>query len=77
MINLDDLVNIDLSQIPDEYKQELLELLELREVWLKYNKLSSFDPYKFQRDFYKASATFKRRFLCAANRKSYTEYVAV
>lgn len=64
-LNLD---NIDLSLIPAEYKEELLELLERRAEYIKYNKLSTFDPYKFQMDFYSASADYKRRFLCAANR---------
>lgn len=63
-----DFDNIDFSLIPDEYKEELIYLLEKREEWIKYNKLESFDPYKFQRDFYKASAEYKSRFLCAANR---------
>lgn len=74
-----DLKNIDFSLLPDEYKAELLELLEKREEWIKYNKIDSFQPYKFQQDFYAASANYKRRFLCAANRvgKSYSEAVEV
>ncbi|MGL5013263.1 MAG: terminase large subunit domain-containing protein [Bacteroidales bacterium] len=75
-LNLD---NIDLSLIPAEYKEELLELLERRAEYIKYNKLSTFDPYKFQMDFYSASAEYKRRFLCAANRvgKSFSEAAEV
>ena len=63
-----DLSNIDFSTLPDEYKAELIELLEKREEWMKYNKLASFEPYDFQKQFYGASKGFKRRFLCAANR---------
>ncbi|MGL5014212.1 MAG: terminase large subunit domain-containing protein [Bacteroidales bacterium] len=74
-LNKIDLSTIDFSLIPDDYKHELIELLEKREEYIKYNKLEGFDPYKFQRDFYKASASYKRRFLCAANRvgKSFSE----
>lgn len=64
-LNLQD---IDFSLMPDEYKAELIELLEKREEWMKYNKLSSFCPYEFQIKFYNASKEYKRRFLCAANR---------
>lgn len=69
-MNLDniDLSTIDFSLIPHEYKEELIQLLEKREEWIKYNKLATFKPYKFQTDFYDASAKSKRRFLCAANR---------
>lgn len=63
-----DIDNIDFSLIPDEYKAELLELLEKREEYIRYHKLEDFEPYEFQRKFYKASKTYKRRFLCAANR---------
>lgn len=63
-----DLSNIDFSTLPEEYKAELIELLEKREEWMKYNKLSSFQPYEFQKKFYEASLQYKRRFLCAANR---------
>ena len=74
-----DLSNIDFSTLPDEYKAELIELLEKREEWMKYNKLSSFEPYDFQKQFYGASKKFKRRFLCAANRvgKSFSEAAEV
>lgn len=67
-LNKIDLSTIDFSLIPSDYLQELIELLEKREEYIKYNKLESFDPYKFQKDFYGASSKYKRRFLCAANR---------
>ncbi|ENN9981081.1 terminase family protein [Vibrio vulnificus] len=60
-------------------KLEYLELLEEKARRIEYNakyyKLSSFKPYPFQSDFYRASKYYKRRFLCAANRvgKSYSE----
>lgn len=65
---MNDLTSIDWSRVPDEYKEELLELLSAREEWLKYNKLDSFEPYEFQKRFYKASNDYRFRFLCAANR---------
>lgn len=71
--------NIDFSQIPDDYKNEIVELLEARDKYIKYNKLEQFTPYKFQQDFYKASEEFRFRFLCAANRvgKSFSEAAEV
>ena len=63
-----DMSNVDLSRIPEEYKEELLELLGMRDEYLKYHKLERFQPYEFQKKFYAASKMYKRRFLCAANR---------
>lgn len=59
---------MNLENIPEEYKAELLELLERREEYKKYNKIEFFKPYDFQLKFYASSAEYKRRFLCAANR---------
>lgn len=58
-----------------EEKEELLALLEMREDYDRYNKIENFGPYDFQKKFYAASKTHKRRFLCAANRigKSFSE----
>lgn len=74
-----DINKIDFSLIPDDMKMEILELLEKREEWIKYNKLEKFGPYKFQKDFYAASKKYKSRFLCAANRvgKSFSEAAEV
>ncbi|MGL5013149.1 MAG: terminase large subunit domain-containing protein [Bacteroidales bacterium] len=75
---MDDM-NIDWSLIPDDYKEELLELLYAREEWVKYNKLETFAPYEFQKRFYDASKDYRFRFLCAANRvgKSFSEAAEV
>lgn len=64
-----DFDGIDLSKLSFEEKLELLELLEERESYWKYNKIKKFIPYNFQKTFYAASADYQRRFLCAANRK--------
>ncbi|MGL4352738.1 MAG: terminase large subunit domain-containing protein [Aeromonas popoffii] len=74
-----DLSKMDLSLIPAEYKAELLDLLEKREEYRRYNKLEYFRPYDFQMKFYESSAKYKRRFLCAANRvgKSFSEAAEV
>jgi len=74
-----DFDNIDLSTIPEELREELLELLELREEYIRYHKLEQFTPYEFQRKFYAAGKMYKRRFLCAANRvgKSFSEAAEV
>lgn len=74
-MNLDDLKDIDLDSLPLDIKQEIIELLELREKAIKYNAVDQFSPYEFQRKFYAASKDFRFRFLCAANRvgKSFSE----
>ena len=41
-------MEINLDNIPDEYKQELLDLLEKKAQWEKYNSLEKFSPYEFQ-----------------------------
>lgn len=72
-------MEINLDNIPDEYKKELLDLLEKKAQWEKYNSLEKFSPYEFQKKFYGASKEAKRRFLCAANRvgKSFSEAAEV
>lgn len=72
-------IKIDWSLVPDDYKEELLELLSQREEWIKYNKLDSFKPYEFQKSFYEAGKDYRFRFLCAANRvgKSFSEAAEV
>jgi len=70
-VKTDDISTFDLSHIvhlTDSQKEELLELLEMRSKWYKYNKILSFEPYDFQKKFYDASSKYKGRFLCAANR---------
>ncbi|WKV17055.1 terminase large subunit [Salmonella phage PKM.Hi.22.6] len=74
-----DFNEIDLDSLPEHIKWEIIDLLEERERVIKYNRINEFEPYEFQKNFYSASAKFKRRFLCAANRvgKSYSEAVEV
>lgn len=70
-----DLATLDLSGYSEEQLDALLHLLQEEEAYYKYNKIVTFMPYEFQKKFYKASADYQRRFLCAANRigKSYSE----
>ncbi|WXX18530.1 hypothetical protein TacPo2_75 [Pantoea bacteriophage TacPo2] len=73
---LEDLIRqYDLSTMSPDEKIELLELIQMREEYIRYNALDAFKPYKFQTDFYAAGRMYKRRFLCAANRigKSFSE----
>ncbi|MCS5736745.1 terminase large subunit domain-containing protein, partial [Herbiconiux daphne] len=58
-----------------DQKQILLSLLQEKDKLRRYNKISHFDAYEFQRKFYAASKDHRFRFLCAANRvgKSYSE----
>ena len=74
-----DFNGIDLSCVPSHIKEDLLELLQQRADWFKYNKLKRFEAYPFQQMFYEASAKYKGRFLCAANRvgKSFSEAAEV
>lgn len=66
---------MDLGKMSFEEKRELLEMLEAKADYLKYNVIEQFTPYEFQLKFYGASTDYKRRFLCAANRvgKSFSE----
>lgn len=74
-LDLIDFDNLDLSQLTAEQKLELIDLLSKRAEFLKYNKIQVFSPYPFQEKFYKASANYKSRFLCAGNRcgKTFSE----
>lgn len=74
-----DFTTIDLDSLPQELKIEIIELLEERDRYIKYNSLEQFNPYDFQKKFYAASAKYNYRFLCAANRvgKSFSEAAEV
>lgn len=74
-----DFSSIDVESLPEDLKIEILELLERRADYVKYNKLEEFTPYEFQRKFYAASKKYNYRFLCAANRvgKSFSEAAEV
>ena len=58
-----DFNEIDLDSLPEHIKWEIIDLLEERERVIKYNRINEFEPYEFQKNFYSASAKFKRRFL--------------
>lgn len=64
-----DLDNIDIDSLPESVKWEIIDLLEERERVIMYNQVDKFKPYPFQKEFYAASKKYKRRFLCAANRR--------
>ncbi|MEZ9898203.1 terminase family protein [Vibrio breoganii] len=63
---------MDLSTYSDE---ELLALLQRVKYQNKYDKLSTYQPYEWQKKFYKASKDYKQRYLRAGNRcgKSYSQ----
>ncbi|GAG10781.1 unnamed protein product, partial [marine sediment metagenome] len=54
-------------------KQELFELLEEKKRRQKYNKLSLYDPYDWQKQFHKNGATDQQRLLMTGNRCGKTE----
>lgn len=70
-------MDINLNEMSEEEKSHLLDLLEEKHLYRKYNQHEFFEPYRFQMDFFNASKNAKRRFLCAANRvgKSFSEAI--
>lgn len=61
---LDGLTREDIMGMTDEEARAAQRLFER----LPFNKIGVFEPYPYQRQFYKAGTTTQRRFLMAANR---------
>jgi len=57
-----------MQELSADEKIELAGLLVEKEERIKYNVISTFSPYKFQKKFYAAGAKYKHRLLMAANR---------
>ena len=70
---------MDITHLSEDEQEELIQLLQERDTYIKYNRVEQFRPYEFQKKFYKAGTGVKRRMLCAGNRigKSYSEAVEV
>lgn len=69
------LEGLDLSKLSLEQKIDLIELLQRKSDYQKFNKLETFKPYEFQHKFYQASLHYRTRFLMAGNRigKTFSE----
>lgn len=66
---------LDYASKSDKAAELVSEIIENAKKDAMYDKGQFFDPYVFQRKFYKSGSSYKRRFLCAANRigKSFSE----
>ena len=63
-MNLD---SIDITKLNDEEKRELYDLLRLRDIRAKRNRLAAYAPYAKQLDFHAAGASFRERLFMAGN----------
>ena len=61
------LAGLNLSALTDDEKRELYELLRLRDVRERRNRLAAYTPYARQREFHDASADFRERLFMAGN----------
>lgn len=59
--------NINLAALSDDEKRELYELLRLKDLRAKRDRLSSYRPYAKQREFHKAGAEYRERLFMAGN----------
>lgn len=56
------------SDASEEEKRNILELAKKRDSYKRINKAEFFEPYKFQKEFYAASADYRFRLLLCGNR---------
>ena len=61
------LSQINLAALNEDEKRELYELLRLKELKAKRNRLETYKPYAKQREFHEAGATFRERLFMAGN----------
>ena len=61
------LAGINLSKLDDTEKRELYELLRLKDIRAKRNKLAAYAPYAKQMEFHEAGAMFRERLFMAGN----------
>jgi phage terminase large subunit-like protein len=62
-----DLSKIDLSRLKDEEKRQVYELMRLREIRAKRNRLPAYKPYTKQVEFHSAGLQFRERLFMAGN----------
>ena len=63
-MNLDAL---NLSKLSDDEKRELYELLRLKDIRTKRNRLTAYKPYAKQTEFHEAGSRFRERLFMAGN----------
>jgi len=61
------LANIDITKLSEDDKRELYDLLRLKDIRAKRNRLSTYKPYAKQMDFHAAGASFRERLFMAGN----------
>lgn len=66
-MNLSDLTRLDLSALNDDEKRELYELLKIKDVRARRNRLAAYKPYAKQREFHTKGAEFRERLFMAGN----------
>jgi len=62
-----DLTRINLDSLSEDEKRELYELLRLRDLRAKRNRLATYAPYAKQVEFHTAGADFRERLFMAGN----------
>ena len=62
-----DLTKVDLSRLTDTERRDLYELLRLRDIRAKRNRLPTYKPYAKQVDFHNAGLEFRERLFMAGN----------
>lgn len=62
-----DLAALDVSALGEDDKRELYDLLRLRDLRAKRDRLSSYRPYEKQREFHAAGASYRERLFLAGN----------
>lgn len=64
-MSMEIIMDIDVDSLDLE---EIMELVEQIELYKKYNKVDTFNPYKFQLNMFEAGKKYRSRFACLANR---------
>ncbi|NBT76521.1 MAG: DNA packaging protein, partial [Betaproteobacteria bacterium] len=66
-MNLAELAKLDLSALSDEDKRELYELLRIRDVRARRNRLDVYAPYAKQAEFHANGSAYRERLFMAGN----------
>lgn len=62
-----DLSSVNLAALSDDEKRELYELLRLKDIRAKRNRLAAYKPYTKQSEFHRAGAEYRERLFMAGN----------
>jgi phage terminase large subunit-like protein len=66
-VNFADLAKLDLSALGEEEKRELYELLRVKDVRARRNRLQAYAPYTRQREFHEVGSHYRERLFMAGN----------